>query len=373
MKLSGRTVIPIVFLTAATYFLYRVHDILLPFVLAAVLAYLFNPLVRFFEVRGLRRRPVVLILYVSLMTIVTLSSYKLAWVAALEAEEAAHNMPVYVQKGGEAFAHVRASLQSDQAHDDGRPFQALLHRAFVNTALLDYVAEHGRTWPQDVLNKMPSFALGIFPILEIAFLVPFIGFFLIQEGPKLRDHVLGWVPSRYVEMVLGLMVEVDNSLGKYVRGISLEALCVGCIAFAGFWIIGLDYALQIAVVIGLANIVPYVGPVLGVLLGGGVALFQWGSAVGILKVILVCVGVRFIEDWFIQPTVMRSAVHLHPAFIVFALMSGAKLFGFWGLLFGVPVACMVKVLLEVLLPWYRSQYGLTAAPPLAEINRIPLI
>src|SRR5690242_18771970 len=101
MSWSGRTVLPLTFAAVTTYFLYRVHDILLPFVLAAVLAYLFNPLVRFFEVRGLRRRPVVVILYVSLMTLMTLSSYKLAWVAALEAEQAAHNMPVYVQKGGE--------------------------------------------------------------------------------------------------------------------------------------------------------------------------------------------------------------------------------------------------------------------------------
>jgi predicted PurR-regulated permease PerM len=315
----------------------------------------------------------VVLLYVSLMTVITLSSYRLAWVAAFEAEEAAHNMPAYVQKGGEAFARLRESLKSEPLHDAGRPFQTLAHRLFAHLAVLDYVAEHGRAWPQEVLSRMPSFAMGILPVLEIAFLVPFIGFFLIQEGPRLRDHILGWVPSRYVEMVLGLMVEIDNSLGKYVRGISLECLCVGCIALAGFWAIGLDYALQIAVVVGLANIVPYVGPVMGILLGGGVALFQWGSALGIVKVLAVCAAVRFIEDWFIQPAVMRSAVHLHPVLIVFALMSGAKLFGFWGLLFGVPIACMVKVLLEVLWPWYRSQYGLASPLPLPEVNRIPLI
>jgi len=373
MTLSGRTIIPLFFFVAASYFLYRVNEVLLPFLLAAVLAYLFNPLVRFFEVRGLRRRPVVVLLYASVMTVITLASYKLAWVAAVEAEEAAHNMPAYVQKGGEAFTRLRGSLKSDWTHDDGRPFETLAHRLFANLALFDYVAEHGKTWPAEVLSRMPSFALGILPVLEIAFLVPFIGFFLIQEGPRLRDHVLGWVPSRYVEMVLGLMVEVDNSLGKYVRGLSLECLCVGCIALAGFWVIGLDYAVQIAVVVGLANVVPYVGPVMGILLGGGVALFQWGSALGVLKVLLVCGAVRFIEDWFIQPTVMRSSVHLHPAIIVFSLMSGAKLFGFWGLLFAVPIACMVKVLLDVLWPWYRAQYGLAGPAPLPEVSRIPLI
>jgi predicted PurR-regulated permease PerM len=373
MNLSGRTLFPLFFLTVVSYFLYRVREILLPFILAAVLAYLFSPLVRFFEVHGFRRRPVVLVLFISLVSILALTSYKLAWVAASEADQAAQNMPVYVHKGGETLARLRQSLQSEELHDDGRPFQMLAHRLFAHTMILDYVAEHGKIWPREILTRMPSFAMGILPILEIAFLVPFIGFFLIQEGPHLRDHLLGWVPSRYVEMTLGLMVEIDNSLGKYVRGLLLECLCVGCIALAGFWIIGLDYALQVAIVVGFANIVPYIGPIMGVVLGSGIALFQWGSAFGIVKVFTVCASVRFIEDWFIQPNVMRSTVHLHPAIVVFALMSGAKLFGFWGLLFGVPVACMVKVLLEVLWPWYRSQYGFASPLPLPEVNRIPLI
>ncbi len=354
MSLSGRTLLPLSFLTAVAYLLYRVQDVLLPFILAAVIAYLFNPLVRFFEVRGLRRRPVVIVLFISIVSVLMLASYKLAWVAASEAEEASHNMPIYVQKGSAAFADWQAKTK-------------------VNHVLVEYIAQHGRAWPQDVLSRMPSFALGILPVVEIAFLVPFIGFFLIQEGPKLRDHLLGWVPSRYVEMVLGLMVEIDNSLGKYVRGISLEAFCVGCVALAGFWVIGLDYALQIAIVVGLANVVPYVGPVIGAVLGGGVAIFQWGSVMGVLKVLAVCGMVRVIEDWFIQTVVMRRAVHLHPVWIVFSLMAGAKLFGFWGLLFAVPLASMVKVLLDVLWPWYRSQYGLASPPPLPEVNRVPLI
>lgn len=243
----------------------------------------------------------------------------------------------------------------------------------MNHALVDYVAEHGRAWPQDILSRMPSFALGILPGVEIAFLVPFIGFFFIQEGPRMRDYLLRCVPSRYVEMVLGLLVEIDNSLGKYVRGILLEALLVGCLALAGFWSIDLDYALQIAIVVGLGNVIPYVGPILGAVLGGGVALFQWGSMIGVIKVLAVCGMVRLIEDWFIQTTVMRRAVHLHPVIIVFSLMSGTKLFGFWGLLFAVPIASMTKVLLDVLWPWYRSQYGLRNPPAMPEINRVPLI
>ncbi len=354
MSWSGRTALPAITFAFLGYLLYRVQAILLPFILAAVLAYLLNPLVRFFEVRGLRRQPVVIVLYVTLMTLFALFAYKLATVAGLEAEKATRNMPLYVQKGSEAFAHWQANTKLDRT-------------------LVDYVALHGRQWPGQILGRMPSFAMGIFPILEIVFLVPFIGFFLIQEGPRFRDLVLKWVPSAYVEMVLGLLVEIDNSLGKYVRGVCLEALLVGSIALAGFWVIELDYAVQIAMLVGFVNIVPYLGPVVGAILGSGVALFQWGTFLGVLKVLAVCGTVRFIEDWFIQPLVMRKAVRLHPVLIIFSLMAGAKLFGFWGILFAIPVASMVKVLLEVLLPWYRAQYGVPQSANFQEINRIPLV
>jgi len=352
MTLSGRTFIPLAILAAAAYFLFRIHEILLPFVLSGTLAYLVSPLVRLFEVRGFRRQPVVIFLYVLFMSVIAISFYKLGLAAAFEAQDAARHMPTYVQKGGEVLARVRGSL---------------------NSSLVDYVAEHGRTWPQDILSRMPSFALGVLPVLKVVFLVPFISFFIIQEGPRWRDIVVGWVPSRYVEMTLNLFFELDNSLGRYVRGILLEALCVGCLAGLGFWAIGLQYSLQIAVVIGLANVVPYVGPVIGGILGGGVALFQWGGIAGVLKVLAVCAGVRVIEDWFIQPAVLQKAVRLHPVVVVFALMAGAELFGFWGLLFAVPVAGMAKVLLDVLCPWYRSQYGFDSPPPLPEVNRIPLV
>lgn len=354
MNLSGRTAYPILIAGFAAYFLYRVQEILLPFLLAAVLAYLFNPLVRFFEVRGLRRKPVVIVLYIVLTTLFTLASYKLIWMAGQEAEKASHNMPLYVQRGSEAFSHWKATTR-------------------MNQALVEYIAIHGQQWPQQILERMPSFALSILPVLEVVFLVPFIGFFLIQSGPHFRDQLLEWVPSRYVEMLLGLMVEVDNSLGKYVRGVFLDAFFVGCIALGGFLVIDLDYAVQIALVVGLANVVPYVGPVVGAILGSGVAIFQWGTPMGIAKVLLVCGSVRFLEDWFIQPVVMQKAVKLHPVVILFSLMAGAKLFGFWGLLFAIPVASMIKVLLEVLWPWYRAQYGMAPPPQLSEVSRVPLV
>ena len=80
-----------------------------------------------------------------------------------------------------------------------------------------------------------------------------------------------------------------------------------------------------------------------------------------------------IDDVIVMPTVLRHAIHLHPVLIVFSLLAGAQLFGFWGLLFGVPVACMTKALIQVIWQWYRSQFGTLPVAAMPEISRIPLI
>jgi putative permease len=119
--------------------------------------------------------------------------------------------------------------------------------------------------------------------------------------------------------------------------------------------------------------VPLVGAVSAAIAGALVALLQWGTLSGLVKVLVIATGIRLIDDWFLHPMILRKAVHIHPALTVFSLMAGGTLFGFWGLLFAVPVVCFVKVLLGVLWEWYRSEYGLQTRNPAAEVSHIPLI
>ncbi len=370
MNAPGRWLLPLAFAALSIYFLVLVHAILLPFILAATLAYLLTPAIEFFVVHGLRRSAVVIAIYGAVLCVLTASVYIGASVFSQEASKAALRMPEYVQKG-QAFAErVQAAGHPSPGSSSMHPLVAMVAQ---NANLLTPLLSKAKSWPSTILQHMPSVASHLLPMLEISFLVPFLAFFLMMEGPKLIDQLLEWIPARYVEMSLNMLVEVDNSLGNYVRGLSLEALAVGLTAFAGFWMIGLDYALQISVVVGLANLIPYVGPVVGALLGCAVAIFEWGTPAGIVKVLIVCGAVRIIEDWLWQPIIMKRAVHLHPILIVFSLMAGTTLWGFWGLLFGVPVACMVKVLFQVLWAWYRSEYGDRYDTTPSEASHIPLI
>jgi len=367
MTHSSRYVLPALFGLVGLYFVYLVHTILLPFVLALALAYLLKPLVDFFVVHGLRREPVVIGIYLVLIVTTLGGIYGGSLVLTQEASKAALKMPGYIQKGQAFFAHLQQAGHSPAPSDNALTSQLAKHMDLI-APLLD----HAKAWPAEVIQHMAALAGHVLPLVELGVLVPFICFFFMLQGSQMVDGVFQWIPARYVEMSLNVLIEIDNSLGNYLRALSLEALAVGLIAFIGFWGIGLDYSFQIALLMGLGNLIPYVGPIIGALLGSAVAVFQWGSLGGILKVILVCVAVRFIEDWFIQPAIMKRAIHLHPVLIVFSLMAGTTLWGFWGLLFGVPVACMAKVLVQVLASWWRSEYGLQPETA-AEVSHIPLI
>jgi predicted PurR-regulated permease PerM len=148
---------------------------------------------------------------------------------------------------------------------------------------------------------------------------------------------------------------------------------MGMLAGIGFSCIGLHYTVPIALLVAATSMIPLVGPIAAGTAGCLVAFMQWGTFSGLMKVILITGGIRFIDDWFLQPLILRRAVHVHPAITLFALMAGGALCGFWGLLFAVPVVCMVKVLLEVIWQWYRSEYDLQAFDPAPEITHIPLI
>ncbi len=176
------------------------------------------------------------------------------------------------------------------------------------------------------------------------------------------------IPAKYVEIVAHVTNEIDESLGNYLRGIMLEAMVLFVLALAGLFMMQINYAGPIAVVMGFSCLVPYVGPVVGGLLGAVVAFLQYGSLVMVLKVLLFFVGIRFIDDWFLQPLILERAGKVHPALIIFAIMAGAEMFGIWGVIFAMPVTCIAKVLLGIAFELQRTEFAWKPKPEPTRIS-----
>ena len=374
MNRPAKILLPLLLAAAGVYFLVLVKDDLLPFLLAAALAYLLNPLVAFLEVQGLRRTAVVAAVYLALFAAAGIgASYGISavsrQVSRLKAEA-----PLLVRRGQDVLKDVR-EIQTGGIQWSSprlRRFQVLRRVPGLEPLAL-YAADNWQAWAGAYIPTISSWALLAVPIIELSVLVPFIAFFFMAGGPSALNAVLDLVPAAYVEMVLNILVEADNSLGNYLRSLILESLGVAAIALGGFWLIGLEYAFPIALWVGLTNAIPYLGPPLGGLPAAAVVILQGQGLEGVLKVTAVLSGVQFIDNWGLQPLLMDSMVDLHPILVLFALMAGEELGGFWGIIFAVPAACIVKVVLRVGWEWYRSEFGIRPPPLPDEARTLPPI
>jgi len=340
---SAPSLTALVLVGAALYGAYSVREGLTPFVLAAAFAYVVNPAAIFFEAKGLRRGPVIAAGY-GLALLLLGAAYLV--IKPLIVSESAHliaNAPKYfhmVQKlatAGEATLIQRLPLPQKVAEN---AFDSLIGSAL------------------DKLQDVPSSLLLMLPLLAHGLLVPFIGFFFLLDGMDGYERLIQNIPSRYVEQAIHLTAEIDTALGNYLRGLIIVAIAIGTATFVGLSIMGVDNAFAISILCGVSSFVPYMGVVVGMIVGGGVAWIQFASFMAAAKVIALFFLIRIGDEIFLQPIIARTSVHMHPMANLLALIVGGEMFGFLGLLFAVPAACVLKALIQVTWSYYASESGL---------------
>ncbi len=188
-------------------------------------------------------------------------------------------------------------------------------------------------------------------IALIIFLVS--SFYFLKEGRDIVNKMLVFVPINYKVEVEILLRKINTVLGEYLRGELLMVFLVSLILFIALSILGVKFALIIAIFSGIAEIVPIIGPivatvvaVIAVLLGGGSANFPLTQIQTSIVVIIIYFVVRQIQDYFIIPHVMGRITKLHPLIILLAVLAGGHTAGILGLLLAVPLAAALNILLQ---------------------------
>jgi predicted PurR-regulated permease PerM len=151
------------------------------------------------------------------------------------------------------------------------------------------------------------------------------------------------IPNRYFEMVLNVIHKIDQQLGWYLRGQFTEASVVGILSVIALWLLDVQYFIMIGVFAGLANMIPYVGPVAGMVPAIIITIMNGGDPVKILYIVIAFSIVQLIDNIILQPMVLSKSVKLHPLIIVFVVLIGGQFFGVLGMLLAVPVAGIIKV------------------------------
>jgi putative permease len=190
-------------------------------------------------------------------------------------------------------------------------------------------------------------------------IVPFITYFILAEGDIGIKSFVEKIPNKYFEMSLNLMDKVGKELVSYLRGLILECCIVGGLWVIGFMIIGIPYAFLLGVLTGVANLVPYIGPIAGAGLALIVSLTVTGNFQMLLPIAILYIITRVIDDLVLQPLCFGKSLDMHPVAIVLTLIIGHQLMGIAGMVISIPIATILRVSATETY-WGLKHYTITA-------------
>ena len=217
-----------------------------------------------------------------------------------------------------------------------------------------------KTKGKSVINKFvgntTQFVGGVVSGLTFVVIVPFVAFFFLREGRAMVRKSVSLVPNPYFELTLNVLHKINQQIGGYIRGTILATSIVAILSIIGLSIIGLKYAFPVGLLAGLSNMIPFLGPLIGIISASLVALITGGDAVIPLigKVVMVFAIVQVFDNVIVQPAVVARSVEMHPLMVLFVVMAGSQIMGVVGMLVAVPLTGILKVIVESLYETFHT-------------------
>jgi len=321
-----RYLLIIFFVAVAGWLLYSLSNILTLLIIAFLFAYILDPVASYFEAKGLSRSSATAIIFLLIIMITGLGGW--LFLPGLFSDLLLLQKNITLGDSGGLIDSIESFVQQNIRFIDVNEFDL-----------------HGKV--SDILNSISEQLLVILgslvSLISTVVIIPFVVFFLLRDGRKMKKMFIEYVPNRYFEMTLNFLHKVDQQLGSYLRGQFTEAVIVGLLSVIALWTLDVKYFTLIGIFAGLANMIPYVGPVAGAIPAIIVVIVNNGGTAMILYVILAFAMVQIIDNILLQPLVMSRSVNLHPLAIVLAILIAGKFFGMLGMLLAVPAAGVIKV------------------------------
>jgi predicted PurR-regulated permease PerM len=318
-----------------------IRILLVPFVAASFVVYLYDPVLTVLQRRGMERgRAFVLLLSLTLIGLAVVLAFMPSW---LRAET--------IGGSSQTFTERFSSQLNVLEHGVKTRFPM-----FESVSLVAEFSSRAAAVATDFFQALPSLLTSFLVNLV---LVPFIAYFMIRDGKALKRKLVELVPNRYFEMSLIVFNRIDQQIGGYFRGRMIECTLVGITQalFMGIAAVFVEQQniLLIAAVSGATNMIPYLGPVLGTVFG---AFLYFGSGLpmaSIYGLVAAAAGAHIIDNIVIAPAVLSHNVDLHPLTVALVLVIGGELFGTLGLLIAIPVASSIKVIAQEFYANYQLQ------------------
>ncbi|MBF8723588.1 MULTISPECIES: AI-2E family transporter [Pseudomonas] len=326
--------------------LYCLHNILSPFLVGILLAYLADPLVDRLERLGLSRTwgvVVVFSLFALLFLALLLVLVPMLAKQLVRLYELAPQMLDWLQHVALPWVQGRLGLADGFWKFD--KIKAAIGAHMGQTT--DIVGV--------VVSQATASGLALLAWLANLVLIPVVGFYLLRDWDLMMAKLRSLLPRNRETQVMGLAGECHEVLGAFVRGQLLVMLALGLIYAGGLMLVGLELGLLIGLLAGLAAIVPYMGFIIGIGAALIAGLFQFGGdPYAMLGIVAVFMVGQALEGMVLTPLLVGDRIGLHPVAVIFAILAGGELFGFTGVLLALPVAAVIMVLLRHVHDLYKE-------------------
>ncbi len=177
-------------------------------------------------------------------------------------------------------------------------------------------------------------------------IIAFAVFFFLKDGWKIKRALIQSMPNRYFEMSLIILDKTTTQLSRYIRGQLIVSLAVGSLSIIALTLLGVRYSVIIGAVAGIANMIPYFGPIAGAIPAIIMGFMDTGSFAMVMAIAGAFAAIQLTENVLISPYVVARSVELHPLLIIIVILIGQALMGIWGMLLAVPVASILKVIIS---------------------------
>lgn len=298
----------------------------IPFLVALIISYLLEPLVNVLTARKVPRGVAIIVIYCAFILFCVVAVLNAIPMINRQFAQLAQHLPTFIAQADHWLDELTRKKQ----------YLPEAVRKGIESGLQQF-EQHLTQYASSALTMLS----GTINALFILFTIPFLAFYMLKDARSIGRGMVRLAPVKYREDVGRTLRGVDETLGNYIRGQLLVMLAVGVLAFAGLLVVHMPYALLLALFLALADLVPYIGSVIGA--APSVLLALAISPQMALKVLLVIVIVQQIEGNLLSPQIMGRTLNLHPMAIVAALLIGGEMGGFLGLIVAVPTLAVGKV------------------------------
>ncbi len=363
----------VAFALVVVVLLYLIHEVLLPFIFSGVFIYLLAPAVdylsakRWGKVKMSRGFAVVLVIigFVSCLSLLALLVLPPVYEEVLKI---ANDIPRQIEQ----FRSVTLPSWTEKLEAFSTRYKLDINvEAFVEQTLED-LYQSARVQVEALPENMRKLVEVIFSALSSFLVIFIVTIFVLLDLPRLKAGALQMVPVHYRDSVISLMQAIDRDLSGTIRGQLLICLVNGTFTTVGLLLLKVKFAITIGFIAGIFSLIPVFGAVISTIPAVLIALTQsvW-TALAVIGVIII---IHLIEANILNPKILGHTVELHPAVIVFAIIVGEHFFGAVGLLFGVPVAAIIRSILRFMyLEYFLEESALPVMDETAQVNEVKVI